>query len=213
MRFIKNNANKPFMRIAILNLTAGGMSGGYRKYLCNVIPRLAIRHEIERILCISPAGLAVKGWIGELTNVEYASCQPLGSLVCNKNPGITTLLKKFSPDVIFVPVERSFSFKNVPVVTMIQNMEPFAGVDEERVLQKLKNLFHIISAKKAARKAQRVIAVSEFVKNFLINRWGIPGIKLTGCITGAKHQKKIILSGLQTCPQAGMARLFLPRGR
>jgi len=35
------------MRIAVINLTGGGMSGGYRKYLSNVIPGMAAPPDAE----------------------------------------------------------------------------------------------------------------------------------------------------------------------
>lgn len=50
------------MRIAIVNLTAGGMSGGYRKFLRNVIPRMAKHEDVEAILCASPDSIGVQDW-------------------------------------------------------------------------------------------------------------------------------------------------------
>jgi len=42
------------MRVAILNLTGGRISGGYRKYLQIVFPRMAKDPTIEEILCATP---------------------------------------------------------------------------------------------------------------------------------------------------------------
>ncbi len=47
------------MKIAIINITGGGMSGGYKKYLQNVIPRMARHNDVEAILCASPDSISV----------------------------------------------------------------------------------------------------------------------------------------------------------
>lgn len=44
-----------FMKIAIINLTGGGMSGGYRKYLKDILPRMAASNIVEEILCATPS--------------------------------------------------------------------------------------------------------------------------------------------------------------
>ena len=68
------------MRIAIINITGGGISGGYQKYLINILPRITVHHEVEAILCASPASLNVESWFGSLSDVEFIDCkafQPL----------------------------------------------------------------------------------------------------------------------------------------
>ena len=163
------------MRVAILNLTAGGMSGGYKKYLCNVIPRMAASEEMEGILCVAPVSLDIRGWIGDIAKVEYKSCRPLGTTIRCMDRDMYDSLERFSPNVIFIPVERFFSFKNVPGVNMIQNMEPFIGVNYANPLSaRIKNILRVYSARKAIKKADRVIAVSNFVKEFLVNREDVP---------------------------------------
>ena len=112
------------MKIAIINLTGGGMSGGYRKYSRNVIPRMASHHEVEAILCATPDSIGVQDWLDPLPNVRFVNCKPFRFLFLNRDVELLGELERFSPDVIFVPVERLFRFKNVPVVNMIQNMEP-----------------------------------------------------------------------------------------
>jgi len=162
------------MRIAIVNLTGGGISVGYRKYLCNVIPRMAVYPEIEAILCISYFKLNIKGWVGSISNVEFADCQPLGLINHRIDSELKLLLERFLPDVIFIPTERYFNFNKIPVVNMLQNMEPLAGVNEGNpMFERVKNWFRVYYAKKAIKKADRVIAVSEFVKKYLVKRWNI----------------------------------------
>lgn len=113
------------MKIAIINMTGGGMSGGYRKYLGNIIPRMASNPAVEALLCASPESLRVHDWFDQLPNVEFISCKPFHLLRPSLDSGLNRHLEGFSPDVIFVPVERSFRFNEVPIVTMIQNVEPF----------------------------------------------------------------------------------------
>jgi hypothetical protein len=64
------------MRIAIINITGGGMSGGYKKYLRNVIPRMTIHPDIEAILCASPKSINVQDWLGFLPKVNFIACKP-----------------------------------------------------------------------------------------------------------------------------------------
>lgn len=63
------------MKIAIINLTGGGMSGGYKKYLRNVLPRMAAHPDVEALLCAAPESLNVQGWFEPLSNVEFVNCK------------------------------------------------------------------------------------------------------------------------------------------
>ena len=47
------------MRIAIINLTGGGMSGGCRKYLQNVLSRMAASNNSEEILCAASPSIDI----------------------------------------------------------------------------------------------------------------------------------------------------------
>lgn len=167
------------MRIAVVNKTGGGMSGGYRKYLCNVLPLMAKQDDVEDILCASPASLNVQDWFEPISNVEFISCRPFRLLYQHADTQLHLQLEKFSPDVIFVPLERYFRFKNVLVVNMIRNMEPLiCPYEGNPVSEILKNWLRSQNARKAVNKADRVIAVSESVESFLINSWGISSDKI-----------------------------------
>ena len=167
------------MKVAIINITNGGISGGYRKYLCNIIPRMVAVTSIEAILCVSPNTLNRRGWLGLIPNVEFIDCKP-SRLVSHKiDPELKIHLEKFSPDVIFIPTERRFCFNKIPVVNMLQNMESLAGVNEGNpISERVKNWFRVYYAKKAIRKAARVIAISRFVKDFLVKRWNVSENKI-----------------------------------
>jgi len=167
------------MRIAILNLTAGGISEGYRKYLRNVMLRIAKHDSVEAIICVSPESLGIQGWFEHLPNVRLVKCKPFMPVLHYSDPSLLGELQMFSPDVIFIPVARCFHFNNIPVVNMLQNMEPFTDVNESNPIpERVKNFFRACQAKRAIKKADRVIAISGFVKEFLIKKWSIPESKI-----------------------------------
>lgn len=161
------------MRVAIVNLTAGGMSGGYPKYLANIIPRLSRHPGIEAVLCATPASINLNMESENLANVEFIACRPWRILI--RDAELEMRIRAFRPDVVYVPVERPFTFEQKPVVTMLQNMEPFiCPTRGNPPLQKIKGMLRLRYARKAIARADRVIALSNFVKEHLIIRYGIP---------------------------------------
>jgi glycosyltransferase involved in cell wall biosynthesis len=179
------------MKVAIINITKGGMSGGYKKYILNVIPRLSSNSNIQSVLCISPGALHMDAWFGFFPNVEFMNCSPFDFL-----PGLTGTLKhkltQFSPDVIFIPVERYFHFNKVPVVNMLQNMEPFVSAEmDSSVLGLAQRWFRVYLAKRGIAKADRVIAISKFVKEFLMNNCGLAENKIGLVYYGIDSFKQI----------------------
>lgn len=167
------------MRIAIVNVTGGGMSGGYRKYLRNVIPRMARHDEVESILCATPESLNIQDWFDVTTNVRFVDCKPFRFLSPVHDHKLLEELDAFSPNVILVPVERYFRFKNIPVVNMLQNMEPFAPIDDESTfVERKRHSVQRMHAKKAIKSADRVIAISRFVSDFFVTKWKIPKEKI-----------------------------------
>lgn len=156
------------------------MSGGYRKYLRNVIPRMAANPVVEALLSASPESLNVQDWFDEpFSNVEFVNCKPFRFMRHNSDQELKQHLEKFSPDVIYSPTERSFRFNKVPVVNMIQNMEPFVtNIDGNPFNERGRQWIQVVDARKAINKSDRVIAVSEFVKDFLIKKWDIPADKI-----------------------------------
>src|SRR4030042_550502 len=167
------------MKVAILNLTGGGMSGGYKKYLKNLIPRMALHNDIESLLCISPSTLHVEEWFQPIPKVEFANCQPYRVFHYRQDRNIRKALERFSPDLILIPTARYLSFGKTPVVNMIKNMEPFAGgMKGNSFTERLRHSLQYKVAKRTLRKADRLIAVSGFVRDFLINHWSIPEDKI-----------------------------------
>lgn len=162
------------MKIAIVNITGGGMSGGYKKYLRNIIPRMASNPAVQGLLCASPPSINVRDWFEPLSNVEFVNCKPYRFLGHSTDLELNQRLQEFSPDVVFVPAERYFRFNKVPIVRMLQNMEPFVtNVDGNPFSEKVRQGFQALDAKRAIKKSNRIIAVSEFVRDFLVQKWKI----------------------------------------
>ena len=166
------------MRLAIINMTSGGMSGGYRKYLQNVLPRMAAHPDVEAILCVSPEVLSVQDWFGPLSNVEFVRCQPFRFLRHKVSSELRHYLKRFHPDVIFIPVERFFEFEGIPIANVIQNMEPFVAIDGNPLNERFRNRFRRLVGRRALKKSTRVIAISRHVRNFLIQDLNIPNDRI-----------------------------------
>ena len=167
------------MRVAVINLTGGGISGGYRKYLCNVLPRMAKHDTVETVLCVTPDSIGVQDWFDPMPNVRFMNCKPFRFLSLHRDIKLLQELERFSPDVIFIPVERAFHFKNVPVVNMIQNMEPFVtNIDGNSISERFRQWVQYVDARRAIRNAERVIALSKFVSDFLETRWRIANGKI-----------------------------------
>lgn len=166
------------MRIAIINVTGGGMSGGYEKYLRNIIPRMTIHSKIEAILCSCTESLDIKEWFGSLPNVQFVSCKSYHFLYSHFDKGLEQQLENFSPDVIFIPSERYYKFNKIPVVNMIQNMEPFVAIDGNPLSERFRNCLRRIDAKMALKKSDRIIAPSEYVRDFLLHNLKVRGDKI-----------------------------------
>jgi glycosyltransferase involved in cell wall biosynthesis len=157
------------VRLAVVNLTAGGFSGGYRSYLRHLLPRLAGRPEVSALrVLVPPAGKGEVGIAPQLVDAwpEAERRSP--------TRWIRRRLEDFKPDVVFVPTARAFRFADVPTVVMVRNMEPLlCPLRGNPWSEKLRNLARREVARRACRTADRIIAVSDFVRRFLLERWGV----------------------------------------
>ncbi len=157
------------MRIAIVNLTAGGMSGGYRKYLQRILPLMAKDKRVDSLEVYMPAGHAdvFTGNAYTLHNI------PAGNVYKN-NSWLKNQLATRQPDVVFIPSAMWLNCGQTPIVIMIQNMEPlvvpFQGNPSKECI---KNIGRYTANLYACRRADRVIAISKFVKTYLTEKWRI----------------------------------------
>ena len=167
------------MKIAMLNITSGGMSGGYRKYLDRVIPRLASHPKVSALLVGMPETIDFSKWEKEFSSVKWLALKPTIWPVREIGSETKKRIKEFAPDVVFIPTARFWRMNGVPTVNMIRNMEPLVFPNEGNPASEVvRNWLRVWETRKAASKADRLIAVSSFVKDFLIKCWGISGNRI-----------------------------------
>ena len=156
------------MRVAVVNLTSGGLSGGYAKYLRHVVPHLARDSRIGDLhVCVPPAMQAPD--LGTAPVVRWAPAAG----------GLARLIAQLAPDVVLVPTARWPGRLRVPVVTMVRNMEPLlVPLEGHSWHEAARNLLRRGAARRACARATRVIAVSEYVRGFLEERWAVPHEKI-----------------------------------
>ena len=169
------------MKIAIVNHTAGGVSGGYKKYLCNVIPRIALHPEIEEILLVSPESWNLQDWFIPPPNIKFVDFifKSTNLFFPKFNKKLHDILLHYQPDTIYVPVERYLGINDIPVVTLLQNMEPFVKNINKNSFELFRQSAQYLIAKKSIISSTRIIALSDFVRSFLIEQWQIPKEKIS----------------------------------
>lgn len=170
------------MRLAIVNLTGGGFSGGYRKYLKNMLPRLAAHNDVDALLCVSPEGNDIAAWFKKPPVAEYCLCRALtlSHLTHIPDRKMAECLNKFSPDIIFLPIDRYIRFKSVPVVNMVRNMEPLVpNMKGDTVQEIFKKFIQRKLTYNSVRRADHTIAVSDFVKEYLTATLHVPENKVS----------------------------------
>jgi glycosyltransferase involved in cell wall biosynthesis len=163
----------------MLNITSGGMSGGYRSYLLKMVPRLAAHPQVEALLVGMPESLD----FSELRNaVPRAEWLPLKSsllTIAREMDGTARkAVERFSPDVLFIPTARHWSFDGVPVVNMVQNMKPMMLGYTTYRMERVRNWVRFRQMRKAVERSNRVVAISRFVKDYLTDEIGVPETKV-----------------------------------
>ncbi|MGA1866920.1 MAG: glycosyltransferase [bacterium] len=83
------------------------------------------------------------------------------------------IIKSFQPNVIFIPTARFWKLDRIPCVNMIRNMEPLIYTNQNPFSERFINWIRYKEAYRCTINADRVIATSDFVKSFLINKWNI----------------------------------------
>jgi glycosyltransferase involved in cell wall biosynthesis len=161
------------VRLAIVNLTAGGLSGGYVKYLRRLVPLLLQHHEITDLRVMLP-DTARQVFAGESWPIRTWSRHPRLSF-----KQIKEMVRDHRPDVVFIPTAAWIHAGGTPVVNMVRNMEPLeAPFGGNSIREALRNLARRVAAHRACRRATRVIAVSDHVRDFLLQRWQLPHHKI-----------------------------------
>jgi glycosyltransferase involved in cell wall biosynthesis len=86
-------------------------------------------------------------------------------------------------------MERYFKFKNVPVVNMIRNMWPLVSLRHAELREKVRIFVQRMVAHKAVQGADKVIAVSGYVKDYLRTYWHIPEERVQVIYHGVEKPK------------------------
>ena len=143
------------------------------------MPRIAAHSHTDRLLCTAPGRLNLHRMLGDIPKMDFAETGPLKMGGRKLNRELGDKLTRFKPDVVFIPVERHFTFGNVPVVHMLQNMEPLVSPFRGNPPgEKIKNLLRRLSTRRALNGSDRVIAISAFVRDFITLGWNIPREKV-----------------------------------
>jgi glycosyltransferase involved in cell wall biosynthesis len=157
------------MRVALVNLSTGDISGGYAEYLNQFLTRAGKDNCVSKILFVSIPQVAQK--IHLPAKCQHISISRWDVLLPRKKK-IIKAIHEFQPDIVFSPVEKRLpSIKDIPLVTMIQNMEPLTTLTSGNTLAwNLRLLLLRRASISAAKSADHVIALSSFVKAFLVNK-------------------------------------------
>jgi glycosyltransferase involved in cell wall biosynthesis len=156
------------LKLAVVNLTNGGLSGGYAKYLHRLIPMLHADPRVTGLSLFMPPGI---GWTGP-QGVNVATWPQHDARALYR--GLRERVRAQAPDIVFIPTARWLDFGGIPTVVMVRNMEPlttpFGG---NPWAEGLRNLGRAHAARLACERATRVIAVSQHVATTIIDRWKI----------------------------------------
>lgn len=162
------------MQIAIVNLTQGGLSGGYRKYLEQLVPLLQADPRVSRLDVFVPPEVRNAIQLGQISLHAW----PLK----DARTGFAWLkehLRRLAPDVILIPTGRWLNCGSIPVMVAIRNMEPLTVPFNGNSLREgMKNIARAYTARKACKRATRVMAVSEHVRDFLTKEWKIASTRI-----------------------------------
>ncbi len=162
------------MRVAIVNLTGGGLSGGYRKYLKTLVPLLRSQPEISRLFVFIPPQATPFPDVSP----ELLSAWPYADHMSGYS-WLKTRIRESAPDVVFIPTGRWLSGLDKPTVVMIRNMEPFlVPFGGNSLIEGMKNLARAWASRHAVLRATRVIAISGHVRDFLTRRWTVDPAKI-----------------------------------
>lgn len=157
------------MRIAIVNLTGGGLSGGYRKYIQNILPFMVKDIRVDMLDVYIPVGY---------TDICKSDALTLHGIptdnISNNKAWLRNELVMRQPDVVFIPSAIWIDCAQATIVTMIQNMEPLVVPFGGNPLKEcIKNVGRYMVNLYACRRAHRVLAISKFVKTHLTEKWRI----------------------------------------
>lgn len=188
------------MRLAMINLTGGSFSGGYRKYILNITPLLLKDQRIETLYLYLPQETSLEmAHHDKLQILRYPSRRPFKA-----RRMIRQSLKKTRPDVVFIPTTRYLDTHGIQRVTLLRNMEaPTTPFGKNTFVESVKNILRAWDTRRAIESADRVIAVSDFVGDFIAEKYDVDSSKVFRVYPGVKSlserpQRPKFLSGVKS---------------
>lgn len=162
------------MHIAVLNPSYGFLSGGYRKYLEQLIPLLQGDKRVTEMDVFVPEQSVEVLRLPEARLHAWAATD-----MTSGYPWLKEQLHRLSPDVVFIPSARWLDCGAIPVVTMVRNMEPLAAPFRGNApLDRLKNIVRAHMIYRVCQRSNRVIAVSQYVRDFIVGKWRVKADKI-----------------------------------
>lgn len=158
------------VKLVVANLTNGGLSGGYAKYLGELLPRLAADGRVGRLDIFLPGEAA--GVSMDLGRPGIVHAWPRRDPM-RGYPWVRAAIRRLDPDVVFIPTGRWIDCGPVATAVMLRNMEPFEAVRGNPASEKLRNALRARTARAACLRATRTIGVSEYVSRFAVERLGV----------------------------------------
>lgn len=202
-------ATRELVKVAMLNLTAGGLSGGYKKYLQGLGPLLNANSGVSELLQVVPPGQETLPGLGTQVWSWSDGEQWRGF------PQLKRRVRVWKPDVVFVPTAR-FLDCGAPCVCMVRNMEPMLPPTfRDGLATWAKHRLGAVLARRACDNSARVVAVSEFVRDFLVRDWKLDSAKVGVVYHGVDQPAAAIaptakLVALQDAPFLFAAGSLLP---
>lgn len=187
------------MRLAIANLTGGGLSGGGMKTMRYLIPCLQNHPSVNEVKIYISSKVADLTMLGDKDLNTWPEYDWIKGY-----PWLRREMRAFAPDAIFVPNSIWFNFGNIPSVIEVRNMEALIQpVGKNKISIGIKNLLRREMTRYACQNATRIIAVSQFVHKYLVDRWHIPSRKIgiihhgiESPVSSTKTLKPILLGNL-----------------
>ncbi len=167
------------MRIAILNITGGDISGGYMAYLNELVPEIMSNPEISGLLVGLPEKADFPVLRKEYPSIKWIKMKTVRFSHSGIDREVKKAVRQFNPDVIYIPTARFWTFNKIPVINMNQNMEPYIPNQKGNPISERIRLFLLKKeGSRAFRKAHKVITISNFVKDTLVNELKIDDSKI-----------------------------------
>ncbi|MBN1515449.1 glycosyltransferase family 4 protein [Candidatus Sumerlaeota bacterium] len=166
------------MKILINCLSS--VSGGAVSYLCNLAPLLAARfqnaadgHELKFLAHESQSVLLPSTQKEQLVLIQGARPAGWRRIVWERR-NMARIARELESDVLFTPYQIGPKAPGVKQVLMLRNMEPFRFMNYRYSFrQGLRNRALRRQSAKALREADRIIAVSDYARNCLIEELGV----------------------------------------